>query len=65
MKFLSAIHKVPIEGSVSQIFCLGPSSHFMLKKRVTFWLIFFIFYVLFFKNTTKKDIKILRHTSLH
>ena len=32
MKFWTVIHKVLIEGSVSQIFCLGLSSHFMLKN---------------------------------
>ena len=64
MKFLTVIQKVLIEGSVSQIFSIGLSL-FYVKKRVTFWLTYLFFYVLFFKNTTKKYIKILRHASLH
>ena len=53
-----------IEGRVSHILYLDLSFHFV-KKRVTFYRIFFISYVLFFKNITKKDIKIVRHFWVH
>ena len=36
MKFCIVGHKVLLEGTVSQIFDLGLSFYFMLKKRVTF-----------------------------
>ena len=48
MKFLTVIHKVLIERSVSQIFCLGFSSHFMLKNVFVNFLYFLRF--IFFKH---------------
>ena len=65
MKSWKFIHKVLIKGSVSQIFLFRPLFSFYVKKRVIFYQIFFIFYVLFFLNTNKKDINILSHISLH
>ena len=65
MKSWKFIHKVLIEGSVSQIFLFRPSFSFYVKKRVIFYQFFFIFYVLFLLNTNKKDINILSYSSLH
>ena len=65
MKSLKFIHKVLMKGSVSQIFLFRPLFSFYVKKRVIFYQIFFIFYVLFFLNTNKKDINILSHFFLH
>ena len=65
MKSWKFIHKVLIKGRVSQILLFRPLFSFYVKKRVIFDQIFFIFYVLFFLNTNKKDINILSHISLH
>ena len=59
LRFSVYILKVPLEGSVSQLFYLGPSFHFMAKKRVTFCLFNAKQYSTFHK------IKNLRHSFLH
>ena len=59
MKSSTFIYKVLIEGSVSQIIDLGGLSfHFMLQTGNI--LVNFLYFV-FFLNTTKKDIKIMRN----
>ena len=59
MKSSTFINKVLSEGSVSQIIDLGGLSfHFMLQTGII--LVNFLYFLLFFLNTTKKDIKIMR-----
>ena len=53
MQFCIVGHKILLEGSVSQIFDLGLSFYFMLKKRVTFG----HFLKLFFLDCIKQKLK--------
>ena len=36
IKLYTGVPYIPLEGTMSQIFYLGPGFHFMIKKRVTF-----------------------------
>ena len=47
--FYTGVFDIPLEGSVSQIFYLGPGFYFMTKKRVTFG----HFLKLYFQNFIK------------
>ena len=47
--------KVPLEGSMSQIVHLGPSSHFMSKKRVTFCHFFISKFLHFIKQKLRPE----------
>ena len=66
MIFLPVGHNTHREGTVSQIFDIGPSFDFMKKKKGdTFCNCFFDIYILFHKIKNNTSIKILRHRSLH
>ena len=61
MNFLLAVDNTQMEGTVSQIFNIGPSFDFMIKKRETVGNCFFGIYSLYHKTRNNSSIKILRH----
>ena len=65
MKFLPVGHNTHREGTMSQIFYIGPSFDFMIKNGKLFVTVFFDIYISFYKMKDNTSIKILRHRSLH
>ena len=49
MKFLPVVDNIQMEGTVSQIFDIGPSFYFMIKNGKHFVTVFFIFTLYFIK----------------
>ena len=56
---------IGVEGTVSQIFVLCLSFHFIQKKQVTFYIYCFEYFILDFIENQLGLIKILRHSSLN
>ena len=63
MNFLPVGHNPDREGTVSQIFDIGPSFDLMIKNGKLFVIVFLTFTFHEMKNNT--SIKILRHRTLH
>ena len=64
MNFLPVVDNTHMEGTVSQIFDIGPSFYFMIKNGKLFVIVFDL-YTSFHKMKNNTSIKILRHRSLH
>ena len=58
------VPNIHVEGSVSQIFVLGLTFHFM-SKNGNFMIIYLIFFLSFIKKRTRTYTKNLKHSSLH